>query len=241
MRVLVFEDRAALGRAAAAAVATLLRAQAGTTAAVFAAAPSQTETLAALADEPGIGWDGVRAFHLDEYVGASDDSSHSFRRYLMETLFSKVKLAGFEGLRGEALDLAAECARYGAEWKKASPTVGLIGIGENGHIAFNDPPDSHFDDTETVRIVELTHECRVQQVHDGTFPSLEAVPKRALTVSIPAIYGIAELFVMVPGPRKAEAVKAALEGPVSEGCPASILRNHPRATLFLDRDSAALL
>jgi glucosamine-6-phosphate deaminase len=243
-QVHVCSDRAALGLAAAAQIANFLRAKlraADSIAVVFAAAPSQTETLAALAAEPGIAWDRVKAFHLDEYVGAAADSGHSFRRYLMEHLLGKVKPAGFEGLRGEAADLPAECARYAAEWTKGSPVVALIGIGENGHIAFNDPPDSRFDDPETVRIVELTRACRVQQVHDGTFPSLEAVPKAALTVSIPAIQRIPELFVMVPGARKAQAVKAALEGPLSEACPASILRTHPHATLFLDRDSASLL
>jgi glucosamine-6-phosphate deaminase len=244
VRLHVFDSRAALGRAAAADIAAFLRARLGATdavSAVFAAAPSQTETLGALAAERGIAWDRVFAFHLDEYVGASAESAHSFRRYLMENLLGKVTPAGFEGLRGEATDLAAECARYAGEWTKNPPVVGLIGIGENGHIAFNDPPHSRFLDTETVRIVELTHECRVQQVNDGTFADLEAVPKAALTVSIPAIQGIRELFIMVPGARKAEAVKAALEGPVSEACPASILRMHPNAALFLDRESASLL
>ena len=201
MRLQVFEDRAALGQAAAA----------------------------------------QNAFHLYEYVGASADSSHSFRRYLVDTLITKVKPAAFEALRGEAENLHAECARYTAQWLAAPPSVGLIGIGENGHIAFNDPPDSRFDDPATVRLVELTETCRVQQVHDGTFPTLEAVPTAALTVSIPAIQRVPHLFVMVPGIRKAEAVKAALEGPISELCPASILRHHPDATLFLDRDSASLL
>lgn len=244
LRVRVCGDRAELGQTAAGQVAQALRSKlrAGDAiAAVFASAPSQTETLAALAGEPGIAWDRVTAFHLDEYVGAEADSRHSFRRYLVENLLSKVKPAGFEGLRGEAADLDAERRRYAAEWATRSPVLGLIGIGENGHIAFNDPPNSRFLDPETVRIVELTTECRVQQVHDGTFPSLEDVPKGALTVSIPAIQAIPQLFIMVPGVRKAEAVKAALEGPVSENCPASILRVHRNATLFLDQDSASLL
>lgn len=244
LRVVVSENREELGRRAAADVAAALRArleQVDAIAAVFASAPSQSETLAALAQQQGIRWKSVTALHLDEYVGARAEDSHSFRRYLTEHLLDLVKPAGFEGLRGEAPDLAAECARYGAEWARLSPVIGLLGIGENGHIAFNDPPHSRFLEAETVRLVDLTEECRVQQVHDGAFPNLPAVPKSALTVSISAIQRIPQLFIMVPGVRKAEAVKATLEGPVSEDCPASILRVHANATLYLDRDSASLL
>jgi glucosamine-6-phosphate deaminase len=244
LHVHVCDDRAELGQAAGTRAAAALRARlrgGDAIAAFFASAPSQTETLAALAGEEGIAWNRVTAFHLDEYVGASADSPHSFRRYLVENLLSKVNPAGFEGLRGEAEDLPGECARYGGEWTRRGPVVGLLGIGENGHIAFNDPPDSRFLDPDVVRIVELTTECRVQQVHDGTFPTLEAVPKAAVTVSISAIQRVPELFIMVPGRRKAEAIQATLEGPISEDCPASILRTHPNASLFIDRDSASLL
>ncbi len=239
LHVHVCRDRAELGQVAAAHAAKALRQAAAS--AVFASAPSQSETLAALAAEPGIPWDRLTAFHLDEYVGAQPDSPYSFRRFIMDHLLAKVKPARFEGLRGEATDLAAECARYASQWNALRPEVALLGIGENGHIAFNDPPHSRFLESQTVRMVDLTPECRLQQVHDGAFATFDAVPTAALTVSIAAIQAVPALFIMVPGIRKAEAVKAALDGPVSELCPASILRVHPNAMLFLDRESASLL
>jgi glucosamine-6-phosphate deaminase len=240
MRVEILPTRQALGEAAGSAIAAFFRAHAPL-AAMFAAAPSQNETLATLLAAPGIDWPGISAFHLDEYAGASAESPHSFRRYLIQTLFSKVPVALFEGLRAESPDLSAECERYSEALAKANPTVALLGIGENGHLAFNDPPAARFDDPAAVRIVELTESCRVQQVHDKTFPDLESVPLQALSVTIPRLMQVPNLFIMVPGIRKAEAVRAALEGPISETCPASILRNHPSAILYLDSDSASLL
>lgn len=229
-----------MGQAAAAAIADFFR-ENTPCAAMFAAAPSQTETLEALRIADDIDWSQIKAFHLDEYVGATPESSYSFRRYLNETLFSHVSIGHFEGLRAESEDLAAECERYSAALAEANPTVALIGIGENGHLAFNDPPAARFDDPAAVRIVELTESCREQQVHDKTFPELAAVPGWALSVTIPRLMQVPTLFVMVPGIWKAEAVRAALEGPITEACPASILRNHPNVTLFLDADSASLL
>jgi glucosamine-6-phosphate deaminase len=240
MQIEILPNRAALGLAAASAIAGYFRTHLPL-AALFAAAPSQTETLEALAQAPGIDWRRVRAFHLDEYSGASADAPYSFRRYLQETLFSRVPIGHFEGLRAEAADLEAECQRYAGELEQANPAVALLGIGENGHLAFNDPPAARFDDPAGVRVVQLTEACRQQQVHDKTFPDLDSVPHTALSVTIPRLMRVPRLFVMVPGIRKAEAVRAAVEGPVSEECPASILRQHPDATLFLDRDSASLL
>lgn len=240
MQVGVLRNREELGEVAAGVIAAHLRAHAPS-AALFAAAPSQTETLEALVRAEGIDWAKIRAFHLDEYAGARETSLHSFRRYLIETIFSKVPIAGFEGMRAESDDLEAECRRYAAALARAKPAVALLGIGENGHLAFNDPPAARFDDPESVRVVELTEACRVQQVYDKTFPNLEAVPRTALSVTIPRLMQVPTLFVMVPGARKADAVRAALEGPIDEACPASILRRHPNAKLFLDRDSAALV
>jgi glucosamine-6-phosphate deaminase len=234
----IHPDRATLGNAAARAIAVAFHTP---LAVMFAAAPSQSETLAALLENGQIDWEGVTAFHLDEYAGARPDSPHSFRRFLIEKLFSQVKLARFEGLRAESYDLQAECKRYAAALEADPPSVALLGIGENGHLAFNDPPAAKFDDPAAVRVVDLTESCREQQVHDKTFPMLDAVPRQALSVTIPRIMQVPALFVMVPGTRKAEAVRDALEGPIAEACPASILRTHPNATLFLDRDSAALL
>lgn len=239
LTVRVFQNRRQLGEAAADAAAQVLRTPVS---AFFAAAPSQNETLEALAQTPGVDWANLNAFHLDEYAGATADASHSFRRYLREHLFNLVpRVARFEGLRGEAVDLTAETERYSALLEQSYPTVGLIGIGENGHIAFNDPPAARFDDPKLVRVVKLTEACRRQQVNDQTFPSFDAVPEAALSVTIPALMQVAELFVMVPGKLKAEAVRATLQGPVTEACPASILRTHPKAILFLDQDSASLL
>jgi glucosamine-6-phosphate deaminase len=240
MKVEILPTRAALGASAAAAIAQFFRARTPF-AAMFAAAPSQTETLQALIAEHGIDWAKIDAFHLDEYSGASAQAPHSFRRYLMDTLFSRVPVRHFEGLRADAADLDAECRRYSEALAKADPLVALIGIGENGHLAFNDPPAARFHDPAAVRIVQLTESCRRQQVYDGTFPHLAAVPETALSVTIPRLMQVPHLFVMVPGIRKALAVQAALEGPVTEDCPASILRQHPNVTLFLDRDSASLL
>ena len=237
LEVRVYADRRELGRAAAQAAADALRQPCS---ALFAAAPSQDETLAALAETPGIDWSQIHAFHLDEYVQATPESEHSFRRYLIRNLFSKVAIARFEGLQGEAPDLTAECLRYSALLAAAYPTVGLLGIGENGHLAFNDPPAARFDDPALVRVVELTEACRRQQVYDKTFAALEAVPRAALTVTIPALMKVERLFIMVSGARKAEAIQAALHGPVSEACPASVLRTHPRAVMFLDQESAGV-
>jgi glucosamine-6-phosphate deaminase len=240
MQIEILSNRAEMGAAAASAIAPFFRTHTPL-AAMFAAAPSQTETLEALILEPGIDWPRIQAFHLDEYSGASPGSPHSFRRYLVTTLFSRVPIGHFEGLRAESPDLDAECVRYSEALARANPSVALLGIGENGHLAFNDPPAARFDEPAAVRVVQLTESCRQQQVHDKTFPNLEAVPLTALSVTIPRLMQVPRLFVMVPGIRKAEAVRAALEGPITEDCPASILRQHPNATLFLDSDSASLL
>ncbi len=241
MEIHIAENRAALGLAAGKAIAAALRrviAAKGNAAVAFAAAPSQNEALLTLVDEPGIAWDCVDAWHLDEYAGASPDSRWSFRRYLQEHVFHRVAPRVFHGIRGEAADSEAECARYAALLPIGGFDIALLGIGENGHLAFNDPP-CDFADTAPIKVVTLDEECRVQQVHDGAFATLGDVPKQAFTLTVPTLMAAHELFVMVPGPAKAAAVAASLDGPVTPACPASILREHPRAELFLDRDSAA--
>jgi len=243
MDIHIEEDRAALGLAAGKAIAQALRSQItahGSATVAFAAAPSQNETLATLIAEPGIDWDRVTAYHLDEYAGATPDSPHSFRRFLREHLFDHVKPSAFHQLRGEAKDPRAECARYAASLPDGGFDIALLGIGENGHLAFNDPP-CDFEDPEDVRVVQLDEACRIQQVHDGAFATLEDVPTHAFTLTVPALMSAREMFVMVPGPAKAAAVAFALEGPVSPRCPASILRTRARVSLYLDRDSAAML
>ena len=241
LQVIVANNRQDLGARAATAIAESLKVRSQPFSVVFAAAPSQSETLDALAATSGLPWHLATAFHLDEYAGLTEESPQSFRRYLLDRIIGPAGIPRFEGLRGEAPDLNVEILRYSALIEIQYPLIGLIGIGENGHIAFNDPPLARFQEAALVHSVELTRECLEQQVHDGTFPDIDAVPKRALTLTIAAIMRVPELFVMVPGIRKARAVHDTIHGAVSEACPASILRTHPDATLFLDPDSASLL
>ena len=243
MNIRITENRAALGTAAGKAIASAMRekiASRGRITVAFAAAPSQNETLATLIAEPGIAWDKVTAYHLDEYAGATADSTHSFRRYLQEHIFRAVTPAAFHQVSGEAENQEAECARYASLLPADGFDIALLGIGENGHLAFNDPP-CDFADPRAVRVVELDVACRVQQVHDGAFQALPDVPTQAFTLTVPVLMKAHEIFVMVPGPAKAQAVAAALQGPLTNLCPASILRTHARAAIFLDAESASLL
>lgn len=246
LAVEVHPDRAAMGRAAGKAVAAHLRrviAAQGHARVVFACAPSQDEFLAALVDASGAGatafdWGRITAFHMDDYVGLPGDHPQSFRRYLRDHLLSRVNLGTFHPIRAEAPDIAGVCRAYAALLLAQPIDLICLGIGENGHIAFNDPPVADFEDPETVKRVALDLDCRRQQVNDGCFPSLEAVPAHALTLTVPVFRCARRLSVHVPGARKAAAVRAALEGPIGPACPASILRLHPDATLYLDAESA---
>lgn len=242
LRAEVFPSRAMMGLAAARAVAEALRgllARQQAAAAIFASAPSQNEFLAALLQEPGIDWGRLTAFHLDEYVGIGPDHPASFRRFLVDRLFAHVRVAAFHGLDGQAGDPAAECARYAGLLRATPPALAILGIGENGHLAFIDPPVCDFAEPADVRVVELDEPCRRQQVNDGCFPSLAEVPRTALSLSVPFLLRVPRAVAIVPGPRKRAAIEAAIRGPVTTACPASILRRHRDATLFLDEDSAA--
>ena len=242
LRVEVFPSRPMMGLAAARTVGEAIRdrlAREGRAAVIFASAPSQNEFLAALLQEPGIEWPKLTAFHLDEYVGIGPEHPASFRRFLVDRLFSHVKLAAFHGLDGQARDLAAECVRYAGLLREAAPSLAILGIGENGHLAFIDPPVCDFAERADVRVVELDEPCRVQQVNDGGFPSLADVPRRALSLTIPYLLRVPRAVAIVPGPRKRAAIAAAVQGPVTTACPASVLRRHRDAILFLDEDSAA--
>lgn len=244
LNVYVYASRAEMGLAAAACVAAEIRRlidEKGRAAAIFASAPSQNEFLAALATAPGIDWRLVKGFHLDEYLGMTEDASQSFRRFLIERLVSRVPLGEFHGLEGESADAAEACARYARLLAADPPDFAVLGIGENGHLAFIDPPFCDFNDPATVKRVELDEVCRNQQVNDGAFASLDEVPRYALSLTIPAIMSRPRLFAIVPGPAKRQAVRDTIEGPVETSCPASILRRHPDAHLFIDRDSASLL
>jgi len=247
LAVEVHPDRAALGQAAARSVAAalreILRTQAGARV-IFACAPSQDEFLAALTSPPlsdQVDWARVTAFHMDDYVGLAGDHPQSFRRYLRTHLLERVPVGRFHPLQAESPDPTAECARYAALLAAAPIDLICLGIGENGHLAFNDPPVADFDDPALVKVVELDEACRRQQVNDGCFPTYEAVPRHALTLTLPVFRAARRLSVQVPGPRKAAAVRATVHDPMSTACPATLLRAHPQAILFLDQASAGLL
>jgi glucosamine-6-phosphate deaminase len=247
LRVRVFPNRSQLGRAAAEAVAGTIRElvrESGEARVVFAAAPSQDEFLAGLVASRGIDWSQVVALHMDEYLGIDASHPASFRRYLAEHLFRLVDLAPerMHLIAGEHATRATEiCRAYEEQLRATPPDLVCAGIGENGHLAFNDPPVADFIDPLKIKVVRLDEACRAQQVHDGCFASLDQVPTHAFTLTVPALMAATVMSVVVPGPRKAEAVLATLRGPISERCPASILRRHPAATLYLDTDAARLV
>lgn len=176
---------------------------------------------------------------MDEYVGLPDLHPQSFRSYLRRSFLSKVEVARFHPIPGDSADPAAETARYASLLAAAPVDVISMGIGENGHVAFNDPPVADFADPQLVKIVQMDDVCRQQQVNDGCFPSLADVPQQAITITVPVFARAGSLCCIVPGPRKAAAVRATLLGPIGPACPGTILRTHPRARLFLDRDAAA--
>jgi len=240
----IHPDRAAMGAAAAMEAADYLRRclkRRGTARIIVASAPSQDELLAGLVAAPEIDWSRVTVFHMDEYVGLAESHPASFRAYQKAHLLSRIRPASFHGIRGEAEDPRAECERYTQRLHDGPIDLLCMGIGENGHIAFNDPHVADFNDTEAVKVVELDKACREQQVHDGCFPNLEAVPTHAITLTCPTLMSAHRAICVVPGLLKAPAVAATVEGLIDESRPASILRRHPSATLFLDTDSAAQL
>lgn len=242
LRVLRYRSRAemdaASGAMAAQAIAAAVKRQGGARI-ILASAPSQSGFLQQLLTH-GVPWEKVTVFHMDEYVGLEATHPASFRRYQNDHVLSRVQPAAFHGICGESGDPIAETQRYAALLAVAPIDVVCAGIGENGHLAFNDPPaDLH--DPRRVKIVTLDEPCRRQQVNDGCFERIEAVPSTAITLTVPALLAGGEIFVIVPGPRKAEAVKNTLTLPVSGACPATALRTHPRASLFIDADSSSLL
>jgi glucosamine-6-phosphate deaminase len=206
---------------------------------IFACAPSQNEFLAALTSQPNIAWPRVTAFHMDEYVGLRASNPASFRSYLRAHLTARVAIGQVHELAGDAADPGDECERYAALLREHPIDLVCLGIGENGHVAFNDPQVADFNDPLLVKVVELDAACREQQVNDGCFISLEAVPRGALTLTVPALISGAKLVCVVPGHRKAAAVDATLRGPRTTACPASVLRGCSTARLYLDRKSAA--
>ncbi len=210
-------------------------------AAIFASATSQIRFLRQLTAAEGIRWEQVTLFHMDEYLGIEDSHPASFRRFMREHMAAKLAVDEFHTLTGDAEEPLKECQRYAELLSAREVDLCCLGIGENGHIAFNDPPVADFEDPFDVKLVKLDEPCRQQQVGEGCFPSLAAVPQYAFTLTVPTLCRARRLFCVVPEKRKAEAVKQALREPVSERCPASALRRHKNATLYLDAASASLL
>lgn len=206
---------------------------------IFAAAPSQNDVLKALVDDGEIEWNRVNAFHMDEYIGLEKDAPQGFGNFLNEKIFSKVNFKSVNYINGQADDPESECERYGALLAENPADIVCMGIGENGHIAFNDPPVADFHDEKSVKVVKLDEICRNQQVNDGCFASVDLVPTHALTLTVPALIKAENLFCVVPAPTKRNAVERMLNGEISEECPASILRTRPGAVLFCDSDSGA--
>jgi glucosamine-6-phosphate deaminase len=238
----VFPDRKSLGNAAATQAAIAIRRairDRGTARVVAATAASQSEFLDALVREPDIDWPQVELFHLDEYIGLPATHPGSFRKMLLELLVRKTGIKKYHLLDGDA-DPAEVCGRVGRALASAPIDIEFLGIGENGHIAFNDPP-ADFEIEDPYLVVNLDEACRRQQVGEAWFADISQVPKQALSMSVKQILKAKEILAVVPDTRKAQAVKACFEGEISPMAPASILRNHPNATIYLDENSSALL
>ncbi|HLW84774.1 MAG TPA: glucosamine-6-phosphate deaminase [Candidatus Sulfotelmatobacter sp.] len=243
MLVKVFHSRDTLGQAAAEQAATAIRraiTARGHARIVAATAASQAEFLAALTKASDIDWTKVEAFHLDEYIGLPITHPGSFRKMLLEQFVKKTGITSFHLLDGDAPDPAEVVGRVGNALASAPIDIVFLGIGENAHIAFNDPP-ADFETEDPYIIVSLDEACRQQQVGEAWFADISQVPTRAISMSARQILKATEILAVVPGPRKAHAVKASVEGPINPMAPASILRTHANATLYLDQDSAALL
>lgn len=242
MTLKILQNQDALNQAAATHAAASLRAaiaRKGRARVVAATAASQLGFLARLAAADGVAWDKVELFHLDEYIGLPAGHPASFRRMLREHLIEKTGIRTYHLLDGDA-DPSEVRRRVGGELAREPADVSFVGIGENAHLAFNDPP-ADFDATDPYLEVELDEACRRQQVGEGWFPDLDAVPRKALSMSIRQILASTEILVIVPDARKAVAVRATLEEPISAQVPASILRTHSRTTLYVDEPAASLL
>lgn len=243
LQVQIYATRQEMGAAAAVAIAAAIRErirEKGEVNMIFAAAPSQQEMLEALREEP-LDWSRVRAFHMDEYIGLPEEAPQRFARFLHDALFFLCPFRSVHYIRGDAPDPEAECRRYSELLEAYPPDIVCLGIGENGHLAFNDPPVADFQDPVLVKQVELDPACRQQQVNDGCFEKLEDVPTHALTLTIPALMKGRKLFCVVPGKTKINAVYDTLYQPCSTYYPSTILRTHDRAILFLDQVSASLI
>ncbi|NLX80780.1 MAG: glucosamine-6-phosphate deaminase [Proteiniphilum sp.] len=208
---------------------------------IFAAAPSQSDFIKELISDESIQWERINAFHMDEYIGLDEDAPQGFGNYLKKHLFDKVPFNSVNIINGFMKDVEGECNRYAELLDKYPVDIVCFGIGENGHIAFNDPPVANFNDPKAVKVVELEMLCRQQQVNENLFDDISLVPTHAITLTIPALLRSKKMFCIVPATNKAEAVYNTLNGDIDKKCPASIIRNKKEAILYLDKESASLL
>lgn len=244
LKVEEYESTEAMAKAAANAAAAWLRALADqdeTVGVIFATGASQAAMLDVLTSMPGLPWAKVVGFHMDEYWGLSEQHPASFRRYLRARLTAKVDMRHFYEIDGDARDSEATCRKYAALLQQHDPQLCLLGIGENGHLAFNDPAEANFHDPSDIKIATLDEDCRQQQVNENWFKNLAEVPTRAITLTIPTLLRVPHLIACVPGKRKSHIVRRTLTEKISTRCPATILRTHPDATLYLDPESATEL
>ena len=244
LNVKAFETRKEMGEVSAKDIADKFKellSEKETINVIFAAAPSQNDVLKSLIEDKSIEWERINAFHMDEYVGLSPDAPQGFGNFLKDKIFGKVPFKSVNYINPAAKDAEAEAERYGKLIRDNTPDVVVMGIGENGHIAFNDPPVADFKDEKTAKVVTLDELCRNQQVHDGCFANLSLVPKKAITLTVPTLANAEYQFCIVPAPTKADAVYNTLNGAIGEKCPATVLRTRPNAILYLDKDSSSKL
>ena len=208
---------------------------------IFAAAPSQNDVLKSLVEDKSIEWNRVNAYHMDEYIGLDKNAPQGFGNFLKAHIFGLVPFKSVNYIDITTTDPEKEAERYGKLLKENPTDIVVMGIGENGHIAFNDPPVADFNDAKVVKPVKLDEICRQQQVNDGCFKTIDEVPTHAMTLTVPTLVSAPYLFCIVPAPTKANAVYETLNGTIDEHCPASILRKQENAILYLDGDSSKLL
>jgi glucosamine-6-phosphate deaminase len=242
MDIRIANTREELGRVAGADIAAAMRAKLHTQPhlrMIFGAAPSQQEMLRALVHQERIDWGRVTAFHMDEYIGLPENAPQGFGMWLRKAIFDRVPFARVHLIR-PGNDLEATCRDYAHELMEEPIDLVLLGIGTNGHLAFNDPP-ADLEDPLFVKVVTLDHVCRQQQVDDGCFGSFAEVPQRAISLTVPMLLRGDRLFCCVPGSNKSEAVRGMVRDPIGGNCPATALRKHPHCTVYLDRDSSSEL
>lgn len=241
LNVEAYDSTDAMARAAGEAAAARIRelAEVGDgVSMIFATGASQMAMLNVLTSAPGLPWEKVVGFHMDEYLGLSDQHPASFRRYLREHLTSKVKMRRYYEVDGSTPDPERTCRDYAKLLREHKPQLCLLGIGENGHLAFNDPAEADFNDPLDVKVVTLDDQCRQQQVSEGWYKSLGEVPRQAITLTIPTLLRVPRLIATVPGERKAHIVRRALTEEISTRCPATVMRTHPNTTVYLDPASS---